>query len=169
MSYVLKEKINDKKTNISKSTLLLAVLFFIVGVYFVFLGFYSEKQYIITGILLIIIGSILAYISNYYKLWLELEYSNNKIRLYKNNGSKKRIIKEMESEEVILVKKCDLIYNKKNDDIDDGKIVVSRNCLAFTESGSDNFLIIKTDKKIYGFNLDTYFEFLIDKNKIKEE
>ena len=27
-------------------------------------------------------------------------------------------------------------------------------------------MIIKTDKKIYGFNLDTYFEFLIDKNKI---
>lgn len=168
MNYILKEKISDKKNNISKSTLLLSVMFFIVAVYFIFLGFYSEKQYILTGVVLFLISALLAYISNYYKLWLELEYSDYKIKLYKNNGRKKIIIKEIESNEVILVKKHDLIYNK-NEKYADGKIAISKNCLVFTEGGEDTFLIINTDKKTYGFNLDSYFEFLINKNKVEED
>ena len=60
MNYILKEKISDKKNNISKSTLLLSVMFFIVAVYFIFLGFYSEKQYIITGVVLFLISALLA-------------------------------------------------------------------------------------------------------------
>lgn len=165
--YTIKEKPDDKKVSIYKAALLLSVMFFVVGVYFTALGFYSEKHYFVTGGFLLVIFLICLYFVNYYKLTAELEYSDGTVTLYKNSGSRKKIIKALPSSDIVLVKKENLIYNKKvgSENPSGDKIVVSKNRIIYTEDGGENFAIIKTDKKVFAFNLDSYFEFLLKSNE----
>ena len=126
----------------------------VVGIYFFSLGFFSDRYYILVGVLIFIFGIIIYCFGNFFIKIYELVIYDSIIKLNTVSRSfKRRTIYEAAINDVVLAKKQDIIYNKKAK-------ILNR------ENGGEFFAVLGKYNNLY-FNLDEYAVYLIIGKKEK--